>query len=645
MKARTKIIPKQFLMLALAILWIPPPFAAAQSRDIQEKQKEKEKQVKITEEILIVAEAPKELPAATVVKLPAWKIEDLKAYELSEAIKYAPGIYVTSGDKNEYSLKIRGMDPRRIALLIDGVPVYEPYYSSFNLKTVATQGIHSIQITKGASSVLYGPNTMGGIVNVITRRPAAKPELSFQAGFGEKDTKNLAFNTSFSWKQLAFSGNALYQGSKAFYTPSENDGPRLLRSNSDYERLNLAAKIYYTPSAGTELMVDAGIYKSQYGMPAATFIQKARYWKFKNWDRYSLNAGGYMSLGGNSTLRFRAFMVNYQNTLDQYRDAAMTKRQFESTFDNTVAGLFVLGDISIDSNNSLKAGVNYQHDQARTQDDIGLPWTEFNQGTYSAGIEDHFSLARNWKLIGGLSLDYLDKFIGKNTSKVNPMIGLKFTPLDTLDLHLSFSAKSRFPSMRSMYSPSSGNPSLHSERGTNSEFGFTYNSGAILISGAVFMNSFKDMIDTYTIDGIKRYYNVAKARVNGFELQVQKTLGRFEGTANYTYLDHKNVSENRPLDALSMSTLTFDAHFIPMKGLRLSLFGILASKSNWFDFSAQKGYEIPGYFNLDTILSYNLNIVRLFLKVSNVFGRYFYTEPGFPMRDRFFEIGAGMKVF
>jgi iron complex outermembrane receptor protein len=78
--------------------------------------------------------------------------------------------------------------------------------------------------------------------------------------------------------------------------------------NTDYERLNLNAKVYYTPSASTEIMINGGVYQSSYGMPPA-WRQRARYWFFKNWDRYTLNAGGTPPRRG-AALRFRAFYVN-----------------------------------------------------------------------------------------------------------------------------------------------------------------------------------------------------------------------------------------------------------------------------------------------------------------------------------------------
>jgi len=160
-----------FNLLIVAILLFP---SLGYSQKYQEKQEKKLKkdQKKITEEILVLAEEPKGLPVSTVTKLGATQIEQIKPLDLSEAIRYAPGVVVSSGDKSVYTLKLRGMDAKRIALLIDGIPVYEPYYSTFDLKTISTGGIDSLQITKGPSSVLYGPNTLGGIVNVITKRPS-----------------------------------------------------------------------------------------------------------------------------------------------------------------------------------------------------------------------------------------------------------------------------------------------------------------------------------------------------------------------------------------------------------------------------------------------------------------------------------------
>jgi len=644
LRSTPKLIIVGLIMFFLSLGLLP--VLAQDAKDEQKaKKKAEEKAVKITEEILVIGKAPKDIPLATVSTVISADIDKLKPRDLSDVLKFIPGSMITFGDKDTYSLKLRGVGSNRIALLVDGVPVYEPYFSTFDLKTVSAGGIDTVQVTKGPSSVLYGPNTLGGLVNVITKRPAERPSLSLSGSYGDEDTKSLGVDTSYSWKRFALSANALYQDSAGFYYPDPEDG-QTLRTNSDFERLNLNAKFYYTPSSSTEIMVNGGLYQSEYSMPAALFTQRARYWRFPKWDRSTLNAGGFTSLGGDATLRFRTFYVNYINTLDWFADPEMTELDSQSTYDNSVYGGFALADIPTGETNALKASLLYQKDVARIQDDAGLPWDRFDQGTLSAGLEDHFSITDKWKVIGGLSLDYIDKYTpGENNTSVNPLVGVKFTPSEALDFHVSFARKSRFPSMRSMYSQSSGNPDLLSESGTSFEFATTWN-GPLYVTGSVFFNRFKNFIDSVRLpDGTRRYFNVGQAHINGFEVQVQKNLSWLAGTVNYTYLDHRNDTDGRPLDAQPKHNLNFDVSVMPATGFRVGFYGLLGSTSWWYNSSTSTVLTIPSYFSLDAIAGFTLSgRYEVFVKLGNIFDHYFYTEPGFPWRGRYFEVGVRVDV-
>jgi outer membrane receptor protein involved in Fe transport len=643
-------IPK-FILAGCVIFSLslgPSPAPAQDAKDAQKaKKKKEEKAVKITEEILVIGKAPKDVPLATVSTVISTDIDKLKPRDLSDVLKFIPGSMITFGDKDTYSLKLRGVTSNRIALLVDGVPVYEPYFSTFDLKTVSAGGIDTVQVTKGPSSVLYGPNSLGGLVNVITKRPTERPSLSLSGSYGDKDTKSLGADTAYSWKSFSLAASALYQASDGFIYPDPEAG-KTLRANSDFERLNLSGKLYFTPSDKTEIMVSGGTYQSEYGMPPALFTQRARYWRFPKWDRSTLSAGGFTSLGGDAVLRFRGFYVNYINTLDWFADPAMTELDSSSTYDNSSYGGFALAEVPAGERNTLKASLLYQKDIARIQDDTGLPWDRYDQGTLSAGIEDEFRLTDQWKVIGGLSLDYIDKYAGgENNTSINPLIGVKFTPNDDLDFHVSFARKSRFPSMRSLYSTSSGNPDLLAESGTSFELAATWN-GPVYLTGTVFFNRFRNFIDTITLEGGTRLYvNVGEAHIYGFEVQAQKKLSWLEATVNYTFLDPRNDTDDRPLDAQPKNNLNFDVSVLPAKGVRAGLYGLLGSKSWWWNTRTDPAtlLEIPAYFNLDGIVSYEIRErYQVFMKLGNVFNHYFYTEPGFPWRGRYFEIGVRVDV-
>ena len=632
------------ILLTLALGLSPLP-AQETKTDQQAEKKKEEKQVRITEEILVVGKSPKDVPLATVTTVLSEEISALKPRDLSDILKFIPGSMVTFGDKDTYTLKLRGVGANRIALLVDGVPVYEPYFSTFDLKTISAGSIDTVQVTKGPSSVLYGPNTLGGLVNVITQRPGDRPSLSLLGSYGDLQTRSLGFDSSYRWNRFAVAANALYQDSDGFYYPDPVAG-QTERTNSNFERLNLNGKLYFTPSDSTEIMVNAGLYQSEYGMPAALFTQRARYWRFPRWDRWTVNAGGFTSLGGDSVLRFRAYYVNYYNTLDWYNDPAMTSLMSKSTYDNSSYGAFALADLPTGRRNTVKASLLYQQDVAKTQDNPDLPWDKFDQGTVSAGLEDHFSLSDQWKLIGGLSLDTINKFEGgENNTSLNPLVGVKFTPREDLDFHVSFARKSRFPSMRSLYSPSSGNPDLLAESGQNLEISGTY-SGPVYLTGSVFFTKFKNFIDTIRLpDGTRLYYNVGKAHIYGFEVQLQKNMSWLAAMVNYTFLDHRNDTDDRPLDAQPDHNLNFDVSIIPFRDFRFGFFGIFGSESWWYDSTTRKVLSIPSYFNLDAVVSYQLQgRYEIFAKLGNVFDDYFYTEPGFPWRGRYFEFGLRLDV-
>lgn len=638
-----------FVLIVFGVVFIPLASTGQdQTADKQKKTKEQEKPVRITEEIQVIGKAPREIPLATVTTVEATAIEQRKPLDLSEVLRYVPGAAVTVGAKGEYTLKLRGIDSGRIALLVDGVPIVEPYFGTFDLKTVSSGGIASLQVTTGPSSVLYGPNTLGGIVNVITRRPTPDPVAYLTLSLGDKGTRGGGADAAMQFGRVGVVASALAQDSNGFQYKDPASGTDLVRSLSDYQRFNLSGKVIYNPSDKSEIMINADRYHSAYGIPPA-LTGSARYWRFKDWDRTSVSAGGYAELGDNAVLRFRGYYVNYDNVLDQYTNSSLSALSAESSYNNPIYGFFGLGEFNLATWNTLKASLYYESDRTRQQDNPGLAWYGYHQDSLSGAVEDQISIFDKWKLIAGASLDTLHKFIGGTTTRFNPLIGLKYSPTDALDIHVSFATKSKFPSMRSLYSSVGGNPDLKSESGRSSELCVTYNKG-IFLSGSFFLNSLRDFIISVRLpDGTREFLNINRARINGFELQAQKslTLGRFglDGLVNYTFLDHRDISDNRPLDALAKHTGTFDVGFSYSGGPRLGLTGIVASKSWYWNTSTSTDLIIPSYFSLDAVLSWSLRNLEPFVRVTNIFNHYFYTEPGFPWRGRFIEFGIKTGLF
>lgn len=613
------------------------------SLENQDKNHPAKKPQKITEEILVTSKAPRETLVSSVTIIETQLLEKKKPVDLAEAIKSSTGVYVTWGEKNEFNLRLRGMDSRRLALFLDGVPASEPFFSSFDLKTIDVASVQAIQITRGPASVLYGPNTLGGIVNVITGRPSAEPRLTLRASYGENRTRSLSLVAGQSWNRLAATATILLQDSAGFYYSDRSNRKR--RENSDYERLSLNAKLFYALSSRAEMLVQASFYSSTFGLPPSLTSTKPRYWRFKKWDRLALSTGGYADLGRKVTLRWRAYGMAYDNVLDSYREARMENLEFRSTYDNAVYGLFSLAELPVRANQTIRASCTLQEERARVQEDKHADWQNFRQRIMSAALEDHYRISASWLAIAGASFDHLNKPQGSTSSKFNPLVGLKFSPEEAWEVHVSFSRKSRFPSMRSLYAPSFGNPDLTSESGNLWEIGFS-RSVPFVFSGAIFFSHFRDMIESVRLpDGRRRFYNISQASIDGLEIQVSQSSDAIQMDLSYTYLHHKNKTENRPLDALPEHSFAFDFSFSPTSWLRATFSGLRASSATWFDPGTGALLPIPSYLDLSGVLSFFVAQFEVFLKGSNLLNRGYFTEPGFPCRARTFEVGFKIDLF
>lgn len=627
----------------MMILFIVGSFLLADEPDDKKNEQEKDELKPIIEEVVVTGETPAQQPVSTVSIIKKEKIEKLVPKNLGNIMNQVSGAYVTEGAKNEADVKIRGLSSNRITLMYDGIPIYEPYFNTFDLKSITAAGLDNIKIIKGTSSVLYGPNTLGGVINVLSERPT-QPFLSLNADAGENKTYFLSGSGGYSWDKFAFFSNVTLDQSDGF--DFEQDSERIKRANSDYKHYNFTGKFYFYPTERSEIMAQVLYHTADYGIPAATEFSKARYWHFDDWDRWQVNLGGFFPFLGKGLIKIRSYYVYHYNELDAYTNADLAELDWVSTYRNNTLGAFILGEYPLGRNQELKFSLNASSNKVRQQGDIGEEWEKYDREIYSAAVEDQITLSREWKVLAGVSVDHLVEHTGETETKVNPIVGLKFTPSEWVDFHFSFARKSHFPSMRSLYSTGTGNLDLTSEVGNNCEIGFTYMK-KIWLSGAIFYNRLLDMIQSYRgLDGYPTYRNVGRANIYGLELEIGKKIGVFDINLNYTYLNAMDRDADQPLDYTPKSRFNIFIDIGEIKGFSLSLWAAAVSVSE-----AKMGknppfqvIEIPAYTLLNARLEKRISGVTLYLKAENLLGKAYFAEPGFPMKARTISIGCRLDV-
>jgi iron complex outermembrane receptor protein len=117
------------------------------------------------------------------------RVEVLSREEIEEKMLMTPGdivmmlnemggmrVQTTSPSLGAASVRIQGMRGRYTRLLSDGLPLYGTQPGGLGLLQIPPMDLAQVEVIKGVASALYGAGAMGGVVNLLSRRPGEEPE-------------------------------------------------------------------------------------------------------------------------------------------------------------------------------------------------------------------------------------------------------------------------------------------------------------------------------------------------------------------------------------------------------------------------------------------------------------------------------------
>lgn len=115
------------------------------------------------------------LPGSSSV-LTREQIQDRSPFSIIETIREIPGLHVVAEDVagTHLNIGLRGLNPRRSSrtlLLEDGAPTvfFAPYGDPSAHYSTPLDRVDRVEVLKGSGQILYGPQTMGGMINFVTR--------------------------------------------------------------------------------------------------------------------------------------------------------------------------------------------------------------------------------------------------------------------------------------------------------------------------------------------------------------------------------------------------------------------------------------------------------------------------------------------
>ncbi|WP_312373289.1 TonB-dependent receptor [Stutzerimonas nitrititolerans] len=128
---------------------------------------------------------------ASVAVIDREQIEASASSDLLDVLRSQAGLQIrdTMGDGNRAAISLRGFGENaanNTLVLVDGRRLNQPTLASADLNSVPLANIERIEIIRGAGTVLYGDQAVGGVINIITRTPSSN-EAYVEASRGSHD--------------------------------------------------------------------------------------------------------------------------------------------------------------------------------------------------------------------------------------------------------------------------------------------------------------------------------------------------------------------------------------------------------------------------------------------------------------------------
>jgi iron complex outermembrane receptor protein len=489
--------------------------------------------------------------------------------DLSEALDLVPGVdIVNTGQRRERTLTMRGFTSRQVPLFIDGIPVYVPYDGNVDLARFAVGYVSEIVVTKGLASLLYGPNTLGGAVNVVSRKPTQPLEVSARAEIEADST----YTYSSSRMDGSIGGNnghwygiltGSYSDSRGYRLPGDfmpvaaqpagqrlNAGDRdsLVTAKIGYQDANNEyALSYYRQDGQKHDPPYAGSYLKSPTVPDGVQV---RYWNWPYWDKESIYFVARNAVGSQGTLRWRVFNDSFRNSLNSYDDATYTthKRPYAfigSNYDDYTYGASADFEWNWNAENITRLAAHFRNDVHREYtEQPPSPLVHLDIPTYDVAIEHEWhamprltvtpSYSYMWQpdqtvdVWNSGSQQYSPVETDKSTAN-NGQLVFNYQLDEGMNLYAGLSHKTRFPTIKERFSGGLGsvvpNPGLDPETANHVEVGFERRARTWDAKIALYQSKLKDAIQSIalpptacSVPPCTQLQNIGEQRNRGFEI-------------------------------------------------------------------------------------------------------------------------------
>lgn len=387
------------------------------------------------------------ITAADIRTADATNILDLLQSEL-------PGVEFSYAMNQQVNMNMAGFSGQSVLILVDGERLAGETMDNVDFSRLNMEQVARIEVTKGASSALYGSSAAGGVINIITKKATEPWALDLNVRGADHHEWRYGGTLSLRHRSVANVLSASHQRISTYSVcldPSDDCDFRTVYGNRTW---NFSDKFTWNPLEGLAFTARAG------------YFFKERYYNVDTPDRYRDFSGGvrgeWQISGANKAELSYAFdqydksdfIVATGNDIRDYRN-----------LQHSVRGLF---NHTFGSGDILTLGGDFMRDYLDTYQFQSKGKTQVTADVFA---QYDWNISRSWEVVGAMRYDYFsDGDISRLTGKLSGRYRY-----DRLTLRAGYAGGFRAPTLKEKYMDFDmagifdihGNPDLKSETSHN----------------------------------------------------------------------------------------------------------------------------------------------------------------------------------